>query len=440
MWAAASKVRSFAPISVRHFFRLLRILLTPFSSRSFFSAGRLAGDLLPPRRAKRAAAAKAQLWRAPARNQAPVQRARLGFFVQPQAQALRGLLQRHVVHRAWRDVPVRRNLASDARERPCGAFLSLLFALALASSALPRLDLSSSCFSRAPRLSLPAPLTPSARLRYTSQPLAEWIWTRQSPPRSFARPSSRATLTLRPNSRARKSLSPQRTERACPCLLSPLAGPCSTAPTRRCSTATEVSKKGRFGGYREIKKERGVFFFFRRHSPPLPPGNDGKIATRSCSFFPENSISRSRDSRSQTPHKRLGRPLEDASWGVAGRNLDSNFWGRWSSLCAGGCLLLFFFSASACLQETSFRLQFSCSSLSFLLPADCLPLPSLSPSPPSFTSSRLQHLPRAFLLRRPHRLRPGLRRRRRRRQPARRRRVRHLLARRRLRPQQAKRL
>lgn len=157
MWAAASKVRSFAPILFRHYFRLLRISLTPFSSRSFFSAGRLPGYLLPARRAKRSAAAKAQLRRAPARNQAPMQRARLGFFVQPQAQALRGLLQRHVVHRAWRDVPVRRNLVSNACERPCGAF-SLFFPLPHASSALP-LDPFFFVF-RTPRLSLPAPLTP----------------------------------------------------------------------------------------------------------------------------------------------------------------------------------------------------------------------------------------------------------------------------------------
>ena len=260
MWAAASKVRSFATIFVQHYFRLLRILLTPFPSRPFFSAGRLAGDLLPARRPKRAAAAKAQLWRAPARNQAPVQRARLGFVVQHQAQALRGLLQRHVVHRARRDVPVRRNSVFNACKSPCGAFPPPFFFLFRTSARVVGLQPRPFLAARGSPTLSSRPTDPSAHLVYTFQPLAGWIWTRRSPPLSSARPSSRATLTLRPNSRARKSLSPPRTERACPCLSSPLAELCSTVPTRRCSTATEVRERG-FGREREKERERRFFFF-----------------------------------------------------------------------------------------------------------------------------------------------------------------------------------
>ena len=101
-----------------------------------------------------------------------------------------------------------------------------------------------------PQLSLLPSLTPSNHLSHTSKQLAAWIWTRQSPRRSSARPPSRVTLTLRPSSRALRSLSPPRTARACPCLSSPLAEPCSMAPTRRCCMVTEVRKL-------EEQKERG---------------------------------------------------------------------------------------------------------------------------------------------------------------------------------------
>ena len=59
---------------------------------------------------------------------------------------------------------------------------------------------------------------------------------------------------------------------------------------------------------RERKKERGVFCFRRLFPLALPPPTKEKESDTSCSFFPENSISRCRDSRSHPPHKRLVRP------------------------------------------------------------------------------------------------------------------------------------
>ena len=60
-------------------------------------------------------------------------------------------------------------------------------------------------------------------------------------------------------------------------------------------------------GERERKRE-AFFFCFRRPSPWRSRRDT------SCSFFPENSISRSRDSRSHSPLKLLVRPLEGALW------------------------------------------------------------------------------------------------------------------------------
>ena len=126
------------------------------------------------------------------------------------------------------------------------------------------------------------------------------------------------------------------------------------------------------------------------------------------------------------------RPVE-----VARRKRHSNFWGRWSSFLRRRQKRLST-DRPPCLLFFSFFLSFFSTSLSLSL--------SLSPSLPSLLLprplqyNRLQHLPGTVLLRRAHRLCSGLWRRRRRRQPPRRGRVRHLLARRRLRAQQAKRV